>query len=948
MFYGDGSGGAFGKRWGFGKLGTNWKANCIRMFVHILHGILASVFRAAVTVYENTLIVLVTGRVKQVKKEETQKVFWRYREQWGNGLEHSGDCCTLWHFPLLSICTMNGCVFYQLSSSCFSLFSLLIFLGKKNGDKDIVSAAIMAKVLQERENERKENRRNNCHCRYRVALPTVEQSSQTLPSCTISYSEFEFYNDEEPAEDGEEIGEDEEDEVPDVKSMDRGAQPPPMRPHTLRTTVISPNTATMSQYHQGAPPIPARRPNTWTVSGSGRLPGGAVPVRTTLHTTFDEIIKTTLEEEARLPTPLFGGHLRHRNQNSTNQASPLSFTARAAQQQQHNQHYDNQQYSEHHHHTHQSLSSASSSAMSPSGSEPYNNHLLHHHPHHPHHLLYHPMQNSNGDYTSHSVSSSAAFASQSVASHNNNSSSDTSNSVITAASSISSSNAANNGLANSYRDTPPPPSSLQRSSSSSLSSPSSGVPPPPLSIPTSAAITTDLNNGDMMMLMSSSSSSCNANSSSHVMSSACNTPSSCSNASTSGIGGSSSCSGLAGIFHEPLPMPLLQQPQHQQPHSSSSSSNRTLSNNFTATTTSVGSSSGSSSSSNNIQTTMTNNVVTVRKGARLSTSHISNVCANGSITSVTTFSGSSIAGANGVGPMLTRSTSWNRDKVEGLGTANSGTHGSSSSIGSSTSSGTGGGGGGAAGGAGGGLGLVTSLGNHWRSTVLVHNPPRSHSSYEPLSLISVQGDGVGGQQTTFSAAVSPKAVAAAAASSNSSLAPSGVIDLSHVASGTGSETGAALAVGAAASTHSNNDYSIDCNSDSEQPLLQQHEHPNHSHHQLVQQPSQYHSQYNTGSGGGGNSQQPNTYLFNAYHSNPQKGLNASATAASAAATGNNGFFGSVISANVAGSGSNVGYTATCTTSSNTVASNPSSQYYRAQKRTFWARSSSTTSTETEI
>ncbi|CAG7823882.1 unnamed protein product, partial [Allacma fusca] len=50
----------------------------------------------------------------------------------------------------------------------------------------------MAKVLEERENERKENQKNRCHCASRIVLPTLQKETQTLPTCTISYSDFPY------------------------------------------------------------------------------------------------------------------------------------------------------------------------------------------------------------------------------------------------------------------------------------------------------------------------------------------------------------------------------------------------------------------------------------------------------------------------------------------------------------------------------------------------------------------------------------------------------------------------------------------------------------------------------------------------------------------------------------------------------------------------------------
>ena len=60
----------------------------------------------------------------------------------------------------------------------------------------MVSAAIMAKILQEREKERDENFRNRCQCASRIILPTFDKETQTLPSCTISCIDFSLPEEE--------------------------------------------------------------------------------------------------------------------------------------------------------------------------------------------------------------------------------------------------------------------------------------------------------------------------------------------------------------------------------------------------------------------------------------------------------------------------------------------------------------------------------------------------------------------------------------------------------------------------------------------------------------------------------------------------------------------------------------------------------------------------------
>jgi len=70
---------------------------------------------------------------------------------------------------------------------------------KKEMDKeDKISAAIMARVLLERENERREIREHRCRCASLIIkLPTIARETQTLPTCTISCSEFGFIDPEE-------------------------------------------------------------------------------------------------------------------------------------------------------------------------------------------------------------------------------------------------------------------------------------------------------------------------------------------------------------------------------------------------------------------------------------------------------------------------------------------------------------------------------------------------------------------------------------------------------------------------------------------------------------------------------------------------------------------------------------------------------------------------------
>lgn len=72
----------------------------------------------------------------------------------------------------------------------------------------------MAKILQERENERKENRKNRCKCASKISLPLVDAQTMTPPSCTISYADFDFSDFDDEDEDDNVI--DEEDEEEDI------------------------------------------------------------------------------------------------------------------------------------------------------------------------------------------------------------------------------------------------------------------------------------------------------------------------------------------------------------------------------------------------------------------------------------------------------------------------------------------------------------------------------------------------------------------------------------------------------------------------------------------------------------------------------------------------------------------------------------------------------------
>jgi hypothetical protein len=85
--------------------------------------------------------------------------------------------------------------------------------GKKISEKDAVSAAIMAKILQEREAERKENRKNRCKCASKIVLPLIDSEAQTMPSCTISYSDFNFSDFDDDDDEEEDVEEDEDDVI---------------------------------------------------------------------------------------------------------------------------------------------------------------------------------------------------------------------------------------------------------------------------------------------------------------------------------------------------------------------------------------------------------------------------------------------------------------------------------------------------------------------------------------------------------------------------------------------------------------------------------------------------------------------------------------------------------------------------------------------------------------
>ncbi|XP_035704559.1 uncharacterized protein LOC110843341 [Folsomia candida] len=153
--------------------------------------------------------------------------------------------------------------------------------GKKGVEKDIVSAAIMAKILEERENERKENQKNRCKCASKIVLPLVDSETQTNPVCTISYSDFNFSDFEDDDEDDDVLDEEDDDDVIYEKK--------------LLDLQKSPSISICSK------------------STSSQTPAVI---------TVDDIMKTTQKEEELLPTPLFlwrnkESLMKHESQDST-------------------------------------------------------------------------------------------------------------------------------------------------------------------------------------------------------------------------------------------------------------------------------------------------------------------------------------------------------------------------------------------------------------------------------------------------------------------------------------------------------------------------------------------------------------------------------------------------------------------------------------------------------
>jgi len=232
--------------------------------------------------------------------------------------------------------------------------------GKKNGEKDIVSAAIMAKILQERENERKENRKNRCKCASHIVLPTVERDTQTLPVCTISYSNFNFSDFEENDDDDDDDVDEEEGGGPheDVKagdSKDVGLQEGqhensfdlisrqktttsminhPTTSYAPKITAISISNTVSSDLHDHPngrssssssltnysliPQVSSGQQNSCRVlspllvnhhespnNSSSVSTCGKIDSLSSCYTSVDDIMKPDQKEEELLPTPLF-------------------------------------------------------------------------------------------------------------------------------------------------------------------------------------------------------------------------------------------------------------------------------------------------------------------------------------------------------------------------------------------------------------------------------------------------------------------------------------------------------------------------------------------------------------------------------------------------------------------------------------------------------------------
>jgi hypothetical protein len=260
----------------------------------------------------------------------------------------------------------------------------------------------MAKILQERENERKENRKNRCKCASYIVLPTVDQDTQTLPVCTISYSNFNFSDFEEGAEEEEDpeaednqhqskqkhdgsIGGTADGEIRDkVSSYDFTSSTrqkaviasasnimPSASSYVPKITAIndgygdgSSSNVSSDYYHAASTHQEPPSPSTSHLPGNSS--GKTLCSLSSYTSSVDDIMKQDEKEEELLPTPLFR-RKELKSDDSHHQTS--SSCHKSLEEQQLGSpilHHHHHQHQQHHINNHQHHHNANSSFPSPS------------------------------------------------------------------------------------------------------------------------------------------------------------------------------------------------------------------------------------------------------------------------------------------------------------------------------------------------------------------------------------------------------------------------------------------------------------------------------------------------------------------------------------------------------------------------------------------------------
>lgn len=212
--------------------------------------------------------------------------------------------------------------------------------GKKGVEKDIVSAgienlmteyqfklciinyqstiiyfaAIMAKILEERENERKENQKNRCKCASKIVLPLVDSETQTNPVCTISYSDFNFSDFEDDDEDDDVLDEEDDDDV--IYGTTYIFTKIIYYVYSLCFKSLLINAFMCAIFFLEKKLLDLQK------SPSISICSKSTSSQTPAVITVDDIMKTTQKEEELLPTPLFlwrnkESLMKHESQDST-------------------------------------------------------------------------------------------------------------------------------------------------------------------------------------------------------------------------------------------------------------------------------------------------------------------------------------------------------------------------------------------------------------------------------------------------------------------------------------------------------------------------------------------------------------------------------------------------------------------------------------------------------